>query len=159
MRLQENRPDAQAGWLRSFPHQGVSLGLLRGWSFRLQLSILYEGVPSAQLFLCLPHRLICRRLICPGGAEEIRTPDLRLAKAALSQLSYGPFFDRRRGRSSACRRLIPLQSPLALMGRPFGCLLRRAFRTPPRQPSAVMLMTGGPWWTRTTGLGLIRTAL
>ncbi len=25
-----------------------------------------------------------------GGAEEIRTPDLRLAKAALSQLSYGP---------------------------------------------------------------------
>jgi hypothetical protein len=30
---------------------------------------------------------------CPyqvGGAEEIRTPDLRRAKAALSQLSYGP---------------------------------------------------------------------
>ena len=26
-----------------------------------------------------------------GGAEEIRTPDLRRAKAALSQLSYGPF--------------------------------------------------------------------
>ena len=25
-----------------------------------------------------------------GGAEGIRTPDLRLAKAALSQLSYGP---------------------------------------------------------------------
>ena len=25
-----------------------------------------------------------------GGAEEIRTPDLRRAKAALSQLSYGP---------------------------------------------------------------------
>ena len=27
-----------------------------------------------------------------GGAEEARTPDLRLAKAALSQLSYGPVF-------------------------------------------------------------------
>ena len=25
-----------------------------------------------------------------GGAEGIRTPDIRLAKAALSQLSYGP---------------------------------------------------------------------
>ena len=30
--------------------------------------------------------------MCPnhGGAAGIRTPDLRLAKAALSQLSYGP---------------------------------------------------------------------
>ena len=26
----------------------------------------------------------------PGGAAGIRTPDLRRAKAALSQLSYGP---------------------------------------------------------------------
>ena len=26
-----------------------------------------------------------------GGAEGIRTPDLRRAKAALSQLSYGPW--------------------------------------------------------------------
>jgi hypothetical protein len=25
-----------------------------------------------------------------GGAEEIRTPDLRIANATLSQLSYGP---------------------------------------------------------------------
>jgi hypothetical protein len=31
----------------------------------------------------------------PGGAEGTRTPDIRLAKAALSQLSYGPVFDRR----------------------------------------------------------------
>ena len=29
-------------------------------------------------------------LLPVGGAEEIRTPDLRRAKAALSQLSYGP---------------------------------------------------------------------
>src|SRR5256885_2390375 len=33
-------------------------------------------------------RLSVRR--ASGGAEGIRTPDLRLAKAALSQLSYGP---------------------------------------------------------------------
>ena len=31
---------------------------------------------------------ICRSY--RGGAEGIRTPDLRRAKAALSQLSYGP---------------------------------------------------------------------
>jgi hypothetical protein len=30
------------------------------------------------------------RAVCKGGAEGIRTPDLRRAKAALSQLSYGP---------------------------------------------------------------------
>ena len=27
-----------------------------------------------------------------GGAEEDRTPDLRIANATLSQLSYGPMF-------------------------------------------------------------------
>jgi hypothetical protein len=31
-----------------------------------------------------------RRPPDPGGAEGTRTPDIRLAKAALSQLSYGP---------------------------------------------------------------------
>ena len=49
-----------------------------------------------------------------GGAGGTRTPDFRLAKAALSQLSYGPT-------GLACG--------------------------------------GGRWWTRTTDLGLIRTAL
>ena len=28
----------------------------------------------------------------PGGADRVRTDDLRLARAALSQLSYSPFF-------------------------------------------------------------------
>src|SRR5215204_2246038 len=32
---------------------------------------------------------VCRKY--SSGAEGIRTPDLRRAKAALSQLSYGPF--------------------------------------------------------------------
>jgi hypothetical protein len=66
-----------------------------------------------------------------GGAEEIRTPDLRRAKAALSQLSYGPLF-------CHTMRLRPV------------CYLTQL--TP-------ALVSGGPWWTRTTGLGLIRTAL
>jgi hypothetical protein len=59
-----------------------------------------------------------------GGAAGIRTPDLRRAKAALSQLSYGPSVP-----VSAAGSLLPL--------------------TP----------TGGALWTRTTDLGLIRTAL
>ena len=49
-----------------------------------------------------------------GGAGGTRTPDFRLAKAALSQLSYGP---------------------------------------------TGLRCCGGRWWTRTTDLGLIRTAL
>ena len=40
-----------------------------------------------------------------GGAEEIRTPDLRRAKAALSQLSYGP-------------SRVPLEYAMALGGTP-----------------------------------------
>jgi hypothetical protein len=32
----------------------------------------------------------CKTLYFRSGAEGIRTPDLRRAKAALSQLSYGP---------------------------------------------------------------------
>ena len=37
--------------------------------------------------------LLCNGLTTPGevgGAEEDRTPDLRIANATLSQLSYGP---------------------------------------------------------------------
>ena len=35
-------------------------------------------------------RAICKMVVFRSGAEGIRTPDLRRAKAALSQLSYGP---------------------------------------------------------------------
>ena len=57
-----------------------------------------------------------------GGAEGDRTLDLRLAKPALSQLSYGP--------------------------------------TPePALPGAESVDGGGPGWTRTTDLTLIRRAL
>jgi hypothetical protein len=34
--------------------------------------------------------LYSERSFCQGGAEGTRTPDLRLAKAAFSQLNYGP---------------------------------------------------------------------
>ncbi len=51
----------------------------------------------AYVFLHLSAESIPRRAdsdkppaLVAGGAEEARTPDLRLAKAALSQLSYGP---------------------------------------------------------------------
>jgi hypothetical protein len=33
---------------------------------------------------------ICKMVVIRSGAEGIRTPDLRRAKAALSRLSYGP---------------------------------------------------------------------
>ena len=44
----------------------------------------YRGVP--QILVWCP----ALRPGSFGGAEEARTPDIRLAKAALSQLSYGP---------------------------------------------------------------------
>jgi hypothetical protein len=79
--------------------------LLRAASFRLRLTVsVYPFISTGTSFV--------------GGAEEIRTPDLRRAKAALSQLSYGPII-----------------------------------------AVTAIIVTGGPWWTRTTDLGLIRTAL
>ncbi len=72
-----------------------------------------------------------------GGAEEIRTPDLRLAKAALSQLSYGPF-----------PNVVNSQyaTPCAVAA------MEHCVRTESG-------MGGGPFWTRTRDLSLIRTAL
>ncbi len=65
-----------------------------------------------------------------GGAGGIRTPDIRLAKAALSQLSYGP-----RTR----------QPSVARAGR--------------HHDAAPAGRGGGPSWIRTRDLSLIRTAL
>jgi hypothetical protein len=71
-----------------------------------------------------PHRHLY-----PGGAAGTRTPDLRRARAALSQLSYGP------------RQQRP--------GAP---------GSPPPAPGPHD-RTGGRAWTRTRDLGLIRAAL
>jgi hypothetical protein len=71
------------------------------------------------------NRRACNYVVCftsSGGAGGARTPDLRLAKAALSQLSYGP---------------------LESLGYAYS----------PRRAN------GGPSWTRTRDLSLIRTAL
>ena len=48
-----------------------------------------------------PKRQPSAPTLVSGGAGEIRTPDLRRAKAALSQLSYGPLLVARRDRTTA----------------------------------------------------------
>jgi hypothetical protein len=67
-----------------------------------------------------------------NGADRDRTGDLRLAKPALSQLSYSP------------------------LGYPAGPLAVRCHRSARR---ALGNEGGGPKWTRTTDLTLIRRAL
>ena len=48
--------------------------------------------------------------VCSGGAERDRTVDLRLAKPALSQLSYSPLCIQHRGHQAQAK--LPLR-PLA----------------------------------------------
>ena len=73
----KNRPDVQAGWVRSDPVRDLSVCCS---------ALCHSGSsePTHSIPLSLPAQAFV------GGAEEIRTPDLRRAKAALSQLSYGP---------------------------------------------------------------------
>jgi hypothetical protein len=68
-----------------------------------------------------------------GGADRDRTGDLKLAKLALSQLSYGP---------SQGQQL-------------WGLEVRIEFSS----PGQVLERTGGPGTTRTSDLTLIRRAL
>jgi hypothetical protein len=91
----------------------LEVGEIRQGFFEQRLD--FPGSPSTGR---LAHRALqfADHQLWVGGAGEIRTPDLRRAKAALSQLSYGPDL-------------------------------------------TATVVAGGPWWTRTTGLGLIRTAL
>ena len=70
-----------------------------------------------------------------GGADRDRTGDLKLAKLALSQLSYGPIA------GTAARK---------------GSEVRIMFRHPAR---FLKERTGGPGTTRTSDLTLIRRAL
>src|SRR5215203_6888673 len=60
--------------------QGLENALLPGFCREVR------GSHTILLLLCKT----CKTYIFVGGAEGIRTPDLRRAKAALSQLSYGP---------------------------------------------------------------------
>ena len=60
--------------------QGLENALLPGFCREVR------GSHTILLLLCKT----CKIYIFVSGAEGIRTPDLRRAKAALSQLSYGP---------------------------------------------------------------------
>ena len=77
------KPGRNAGQTKAGPPQRTGMRSFSTVSARLGSLPSYCRVPP----------------ICPfgpgpgGGAEEIRTPDLRRAKAALSQLSYGPSRD------------------------------------------------------------------
>jgi hypothetical protein len=82
-----------------------------------------------------------------GGARRDRTDDLKLAKLALSQLSYGPI----RARHPQAPR------PARPTGRPRRCAGEPRRRTSPPAPEATP--NGGPGTTRTSDLTLIRGAL
>lgn len=113
-RANKNRPAAQAG-------RNGSGRLL----WRLVVVACYGGSPLVLVPVWPEHGV--------GGAEEIRTPDLRRAKAALSQLSYGPSGGLCKCACTALKRTIVAQQW--------------------DQDG------GGPFWTRTRDLSLIRTAL
>jgi hypothetical protein len=100
----------------------------------------------------------------PGGAAGTRTPDLRRAKAALSQLSYGPV----RSLTLLAARYQRAAGGPAL--RPRIWVRRACPHRSPRPPRRIaprlgrlaawsVMLVGGRAWTRTRGLGLIRAAL
>lgn len=71
-----------------------------------------------------------------GGAEEDRTPDLRIANASLSQLSYGPtLYSNRRSRRGAdiCQKPLPLSS-----------IVLQEILTPPEERGIFPLVRGEP---------------
>ena len=83
----------------------------------------------------------------PGGAGRDRTDDLRLAKPALSQLSYSPFARIARGPGEP-RSEVSSVRPVSRRRVHRDAIWRhRRWRA------------GGPGWTRTTDLPLIRRTL
>ena len=60
----------------------------------------------------MPHQ----RLSCVGGASRDRTDDLKLAKLALSQLSYGPFWSEL-GERKAARQAAQTAPTMVGLGR------------------------------------------
>ena len=89
-----------------------------------------------------------------GGAEGIRTPDLRRAKAALSQLSYGPVA------SIIIAAFAGTGSPSLPFFPEFPSVRVRflSIATPTAIPKDTERI-GGPRWTRTIGLTVINRAL
>ena len=113
-----------------------------------------------------------------GGDEEDRTPDPLLARQVLSQLSYTPKFLLilrqdflgihmycLRRLSLSKQKLLCLASFVAILGcLPFLCQIvhlndRRVLCVHKGVQMCKMAKNGGPKWTRTTDLTLIRRAL
>ena len=94
-RTTKNRPERlRTG--HNAPHAYCCLAARRS-SWRVVSSqslfprFLFSPLPAARHVSITVVRLPCKEIGREmGGAEGIRTPDLRRAKAALSQLSYGP---------------------------------------------------------------------
>ena len=120
----------------------------------------------------------CANLLKFGGDEEDRTPDPLLARQVLSQLSYTPKFLLilrqdflgihmycLRRLSSSKQKLLCLASFVAILGcLPFLCQIvhlndRRVLCVHKGVQMCKMAKNGGPKWTRTTDLTLIRRAL
>ena len=83
----------------------------------------------------------------PGGAGRDRTDDLRLAKPALSQLSYSPSANVTLGPG------VPRSASSSVRPVPPRRVHRDAYDDIGRWRA------GGPGWTRTTDLPLIRRTL
>ena len=120
----------------------------------------------------------CANLLKFGGDEEDRTPDPLLARQVLSQLSYTPKFLLilrqdflgihmycLRRLSLSKQKLLCLASFVAILGcLPFLCQIvhlndRRVLCVHKGVQMCKMAKNGGPKWTRTTDLTLIRRAL
>ena len=120
----------------------------------------------------------CANLLKFGGDEEDRTPDPLLARQVLSQLSYTPKFLLilrqdflgihmycLRRLSLSKQKLLCLASFVAILGcLPFLCQIvhlndRRVLCVHKGVQMCKMVKNGGPKWTRTTDLTLIRRAL
>ena len=97
---------------------------------------------------------ISRKIRKIGGDEEDRTPDPLLARQVLSQLSYTPKFSLilRQGIVSLCW-LFGRFSQVVNLQRPPCTRVHKGVKV------CKMRKSGGPKWTRTTDLTLIRRAL
>src|SRR5437773_3156269 len=89
----------------------------------------------------MDHALASIPMIGIGGAEGDRTPDLRIANATLSQLSYGPIY--RDNQRAIARRLGPWRAP-----RSYGDRSRYCQAQPPGQTATRVVPSGCPTGAR-----------
>ena len=121
----ENRPDAQADCIGLHRIRDYFFGLTPRCAIQAPFASVCQSCAEAQQL--------------SGGAEEIRTPDLRRAKAALSQLSYGPFLIARRPRLVVVVSWDSLRQACLALSRVLE------FHRPPGPTAAISLAADG-WW-------------